>query len=69
VLISAGCVFYGYLMKPLGLVIATAALVFVSAFGGHEFMVKVRIQGKRFGSVRADNYPAHLAFFWRKNAY
>jgi hypothetical protein len=39
------------------------------AFGGHGCMVKVRIQGKRFGSVRADNYPAHLAFFWRKNAY
>jgi len=37
VLISAGCVFYGYLMKPLGLVGATAALVYVSAFGGHEF--------------------------------
>ena len=37
VLISAGCLFYGYLMKPLGLVGATAALVFVSAFGGHEF--------------------------------
>jgi hypothetical protein len=37
VLISAACVFYGYLMKPLGLVGATAALVFVSAFGGHEF--------------------------------
>jgi hypothetical protein len=34
------------------------------AFGGHGFMVKVRIQGKRFGSVRADNYPAR-----RNNAY
>ncbi len=40
VLISAGCVFYGYLMKPLGLVAATAALVFVCAFGGHEFKWK-----------------------------
>lgn len=40
VLISAGCVAYGYLMKPLGLVIATIALVFVSAFGGHEFKWK-----------------------------
>jgi hypothetical protein len=39
-LISAGCVFYGYLMKPLGLVVATAALVYVSAFGGHEFKWK-----------------------------
>ena len=40
VLISAGCVVYGYLMKPLGLVGATAALVFVSAAGGHEFKWK-----------------------------
>src|SRR3954470_15340742 len=40
VLISAGCVAYGYLMKPLGLVLATAALVFVSAYGGHEFKWK-----------------------------
>jgi hypothetical protein len=40
VLISAGCVAYGYLMKPLGLVLATAALVFISAFGGHEFKWK-----------------------------
>jgi hypothetical protein len=37
ILISAACVLYGYLMKPLGLVGATAALVFVSAAGGHEF--------------------------------
>jgi hypothetical protein len=37
VLISAGCVLYGYLMKPLGLVLATAVLVFISALGGHEF--------------------------------
>ena len=40
VLISAGCVAYGYLMKPLGLVLATAALVYISAFGGHEFKWK-----------------------------
>jgi hypothetical protein len=40
VLISAACLFYGYLMKPLGLVGATAALVFVSAYGGHEFKWK-----------------------------
>jgi len=33
--ISIGCVLYGYLMKPLGLVGATAALVYVSAYGGH----------------------------------
>jgi hypothetical protein len=37
VLILAGCLVYGYLMKPLGLVVATAALVFISALGGHEF--------------------------------
>jgi hypothetical protein len=40
VLISAGCVVYGYLMKPLGLVVATAALVFIGAYGGHEFKWK-----------------------------
>jgi hypothetical protein len=40
VLISVGCVVYGYLMKPLGLVLATAALVFIGAFGGHEFKWK-----------------------------
>jgi hypothetical protein len=38
--ISIGCVLYGYLMKPLGLVGATAALVYVSAYGGHEFKWK-----------------------------
>jgi hypothetical protein len=37
VLISAACIVYGYLMKPLGLVVATAFLVFISAFAGHEF--------------------------------
>jgi hypothetical protein len=40
VLISAACVIYGYLMKPLGLVLATLLLVFVSAFAGHEFKWK-----------------------------
>jgi Tripartite tricarboxylate transporter TctB family len=40
VLITAATVAYGYLMKPLGLVIATAALVYISAFGGHEFRWK-----------------------------
>jgi NhaP-type Na+/H+ or K+/H+ antiporter len=30
-------VVYGYVMKPLGLIGATAALVFISALGGHEF--------------------------------
>jgi len=37
ILVSVACVLYGYLMKPLGLVGATAALVYVSALGGHEF--------------------------------
>jgi hypothetical protein len=40
VLISAACVVYGYVMKPLGLVLATLLLVFISAFGGHEFKWK-----------------------------
>ena len=39
-LISAGCIAYGYLMKPLGLMLATAILVFMSALGGHEFKWK-----------------------------
>ena len=33
-------VLFGYLLKPLGLVLATGALVFGSAWGGHEFKVK-----------------------------
>lgn len=33
-------VIFGYLLKPLGLVIATGMLIFVSAWGGHEFKVK-----------------------------
>jgi hypothetical protein len=40
VLISIACLVYGYSMKPLGLVGATAALVFISAYGGHEFKWK-----------------------------
>ena len=39
-LISGACVAYGYLMKPLGLILATGVLVFVAAFGGHEFKWK-----------------------------
>ena len=40
-----------------------------SAFGGHVLVVmKNRIQGKRFGAVSADNYPAHLALFGASNA-
>ena len=40
IMISIACVLYGYLMKPLGLVLATAALVYVGAAGGHEFKWK-----------------------------
>jgi len=40
ILISVGCIVYGYMMKPLGLVGATAALVIISALGGHEFKWK-----------------------------
>jgi putative tricarboxylic transport membrane protein len=38
--ILAGVVMFGYLLKPLGLVIATFVLIFVSAAGGHEFKVR-----------------------------
>jgi len=36
-LILAAGIAFGYLLKPLGLVLATVALVLVSALGGHEF--------------------------------
>ena len=36
-LILASGVAFGYLLKPLGLVVATVVLVLVSALGGHEF--------------------------------
>ena len=39
-LILGANVAYGYAMKPLGLVLATAVLVFISALGGHEFKAK-----------------------------
>ena len=40
VMILVGNLLYGYLMKPLGLVISTVVLVFVAALGGHEFRWK-----------------------------
>jgi len=40
IFITLGVVLYGYLMKPVGLILATGALVYVSAFGGHEFKWK-----------------------------
>jgi hypothetical protein len=33
-------VVFGYVLKPLGLVAATVLLVFISAWGGHEFRIK-----------------------------
>ena len=31
---------FAYLLKPLGLVLASACLIFISAYGGHEFRWK-----------------------------
>ena len=39
-LILGACVVFGYTVKPLGLVGALVLLVFISAFGGHEFKWK-----------------------------
>jgi hypothetical protein len=39
-IILGGTVAFGYLLKPLGLVLATGVLIFVSAWGGHEFKVR-----------------------------
>lgn len=39
-LILASSLAFAYLLKPLGLVFASAALIFISAFGGHEFKWK-----------------------------
>ncbi len=36
-IILVGTCAFGYLLKPLGLVLATVILIFVSAWGGHEF--------------------------------
>ncbi len=40
VLILAGCLAFAYTLKPLGLIGATLLLVFIGAFGGHEFKWK-----------------------------
>ena len=37
IFILAACLAFAYLLKPLGLVGATAALVYIGAYGGHEF--------------------------------
>ena len=39
-IVLAGVVMFGYLLKPIGLVLATFVLIFVSAAGGHEFKWK-----------------------------
>lgn len=39
-IILAGTVAFGYLLKPLGLVLATVVVVVVSAWGGHEFKLR-----------------------------
>jgi len=38
--IAASSLAFAYLLKPLGLVLASTALVFISAYGGHEFKFK-----------------------------
>lgn len=40
VLILACCLAFAYLLKPLGLVLATVLLIFIGAYGGHEFKWK-----------------------------
>lgn len=39
-LIIACCLIFSYLLKPLGLVLASMLLVFVAALGGHEYRTK-----------------------------
>lgn len=39
-LILASSLAFAYLLKPLGLVLASIALIFISAYGGHEFKWK-----------------------------
>ena len=38
--ISLALILFGYLLKPLGFVLSLIILIFVSAFGGHEFKTK-----------------------------
>lgn len=38
--ITVALLLFGYLLKPIGLVLALALLVFVSAFAGHEFRLR-----------------------------
>ncbi len=39
-LILAACLAFAYLLKPLGLLLAGAALLFVGALGGHEYKTR-----------------------------
>jgi amino acid permease len=38
--ILASSLAFAYLLKPLGMVLASAALIFIAAYGGHEFKLK-----------------------------
>ncbi len=38
--ISLALILFGYLLKPIGFVLSVVVLVFVAAFGGHEFKLK-----------------------------
>jgi putative tricarboxylic transport membrane protein len=38
--VAASSLAFAYLLKPLGLALASIALVFISAYGGHEFKWK-----------------------------
>jgi hypothetical protein len=40
VFIAISSLAFAYLLKPLGLIVASIALVFISAYGGHEFKWK-----------------------------
>lgn len=35
-----GCLVFAYILKPAGFIVSIVALVFISAFGGHEFKFK-----------------------------
>ena len=40
IFILAACLAFAYLLKPLGVMLSIVALVFIGAFGGHEFKFK-----------------------------
>ena len=52
-IVLGGTVAFGYLLKPLGLVLATVVLIVVSAWGGHEFKLReVDHSDRRAGDIR-----------------